>query len=45
MGHWVESGYGLVDPSGNVELVDSHATPLVVSALRNGRPTRAPGSW
>jgi hypothetical protein len=33
-GHCVESGYGLVDDEGRLFLLDSEATPLVVSAIR-----------
>ena len=33
MGHCIESGYGLVDDTGTVHLVDTHATGQVVDAL------------
>jgi len=35
MGHCVESGYGLVDADGRVQLLDDEATPHVVTALRS----------
>lgn len=34
MGHCVESGYGLVDEIGRVQLLDTHATPRVVAVLQ-----------
>lgn len=34
MGHCVESGYGLVDETGRVHLLDTHATPRVVAVLQ-----------
>lgn len=35
MGHCIESGYSLVSDNGRVTVLDTEATPLVVTALRN----------
>lgn len=34
MGHCAESGYGLVDQNGQLSLLDSHATPMVIAAVQ-----------
>ncbi len=34
MGHCVESGYGVIEDSGSVIPLDTHATPLIVDAAR-----------
>lgn len=35
MGHCIESGYSLVSDNGRVTVLDTEATPLVVTALQN----------
>jgi hypothetical protein len=37
MGHCVESGYGLIDDEGKIQILDSKATSEVVSILENNR--------
>lgn len=35
MGHCVESGYGIIDETGQVTVLDTKATPLVFKALNS----------
>lgn len=37
MGHCIESGYGLIDNEGKIQILDSKATSNVVSILENKR--------
>ena len=34
MGHCAESGYGLVSQDGQLTLLDTHATPMVMAAVQ-----------
>jgi len=40
MGHYIESGYGLINDEGKIQILDSKATSDVISILENNKNNR-----